>query len=188
MILVIDNYDSFTWNLVDLLLRVRTDVKVVRNDEATLDEIKAMHPEGILISPGPGRPEDSKLSVAVCREFLGKTPILGICLGHQLLGQLMDVPVVLAAAPMHGKTTQVAHDNKGLFSGLPNPMRVMRYHSLVLSNNPPPHQFEVTAWTSTQEIMGIRHKIHKFAGVQFHPESILTEEGEKIIRNWITSL
>ncbi|MEM7035503.1 MAG: aminodeoxychorismate/anthranilate synthase component II [Bacteroidota bacterium] len=187
-ILVIDNYDSFTYNLVDILRRSGHDVQVRRNDEISLAEVEAMAPDGILISPGPGRPEDSGVSVDIVKALVGEMPILGVCLGHQLLGEMFGMALQHAGQPMHGKTSQVDHDAQGVFEGLPQPMRVMRYHSLLLANNPLPEGLTVTATSESGEVMGIRHKILNFAGVQFHPESVLTECGDQIIRNWICTL
>ncbi len=187
MILVIDNYDSFTYNLVDLL-KQQTEVKVCRNDEFTPGLVTEMNPSGILISPGPGRPEDSGMTPEVVATFLPRLPILGICLGHQLLGQLLGGAVIRAQTPMHGKTSLVQHDGKGIFAGLPNPMTVMRYHSLVLDPLSLPVQWRVQAVTPASEIMGIRHKMYNLVGLQFHPESVLTGGGEKLIRNWVNSV
>lgn len=188
MILVVDNYDSFTYNLVDLVLRTGTPTRVVRNDEMTADEALALNPRGILISPGPGRPEDSNLSLKIVQKSLGKIPILGICLGHQLLGMLAGMEVQLAEKPMHGKTSYIHHRGESVFEGMPNPFQAMRYHSLLLGPSQTPADIDITAWTADGEIMGIHHKILNFAGVQFHPESILTEEGNRILRNWLSAL
>lgn len=188
MVLVIDNYDSFTWNLVDILRRGKRPVKVVRNDELNIDEIKALNPQGILISPGPGRPSDSGVSISVVRELASRVPLLGICLGHQLVGEEMGAQLVHADEPMHGRTSDIEHDGKGLFQGLPQPLRVMRYHSLLLSRENMPKDIVVSAATSSGDVMGIRHKIHNLAGVQFHPESILSDYGARIIENWLNSL
>lgn len=187
-ILVVDNYDSFTWNLVDLLRRGPMEVEVRRNDAVTVGEVREMAPDGILISPGPGRPSDSGVSTEIVRSFMGKVPILGVCLGHQLLGELFGMRLVHARAPMHGMTSLISHDGNGLFKGVPNPIRAMRYHSLLLDNTSPPRDVMITAATESGEVMGIRHKIFNFAGVQFHPESVLTEHGERMIGNWIQSL
>lgn len=188
MILIIDNYDSFTWNLVDLLRQGPFPVEVVRNDALAVEEVVVMAPRGILLSPGPGRPMDSGVSVDIVRGLAGKVPILGICLGHQLLGELHGMRLRHAEAPVHGKTSRLAHDGKGLFRGIPQEMRVMRYHSLVLDGSFLPEEIEVSARTHEGEIMGIRHKFLNFAGVQFHPESILTEWGDKMIDNWLEEI
>lgn len=187
MILVIDNYDSFTWNLVDILQRhVPTEVR--RNDKVTIQEIKSLNPKGILISPGPGRPEDSGISVEAARHFAGKIPILGICLGHQVLGELFGMKLIHAETPMHGKTSMISHDGAGLFRNLPNPLRVMRYHSLLLDNQNVPETLIIRAQSLNGEVMGLRHKFLNFAGLQFHPESILTESGWKLIENWLEDI
>ena len=188
MILVIDNYDSFTWNLVDLLHRGPFPVEVVRNDELSLEGLVDKKPLGIMISPGPGRPADSGLSLRITQSMYRKVPILGICLGHQLLGELFGMEVVHAPEPIHGKTSLLEHDGQGLFRNLPSPMQVMRYHSLLLNPDTIPHELEVSAATAEGHIMGIRHKSYKIAGVQFHPESIQTPEGNQLITNWLEDL
>jgi anthranilate synthase component 2 len=187
LILLIDNHDSFTWNLADILRR-RKEIRVVLNDEITVEEIAELKPQGILISPGPGRPAESGISPAVVRHFAGKIPLLGVCLGHQLIGELYGAKVVHGRVPFHGKTTDIQHSGKNIFLGLPQPLTVMRYHSLVLGNDGLPQDLEITAWTASGEVMGIRHKILPLEGVQFHPESILTKEGEHILFNWMGSL
>lgn len=188
MILVIDNYDSFTWNLVDLLRRCHPDVKVVRNDAHPVEELVGLQPQGILISPGPGRPEDSGVSPALLRAVIGKIPVLGICLGHQLIGQALGLELVHGSAPVHGKTFAVSHDGQGIFRGLHNPFRAMRYHSLILSPSHTSNGLEITASTESGEVMGIRHRGLLVEGVQFHPESILTEGGEVMVGNWIRQI
>lgn len=188
MIVVIDNYDSFTWNLVDILRRGPHPVEVYRNDAIGIQELTAKQITGVLISPGPGRPSDSGISTELVRALAGKVPILGVCLGHQLLGELYGMELQHAASPIHGKTSLVHHRQEGLFEGIPNPMRVMRYHSLLLANTPLPPEIEVTAQTADGEIMGICHKMISFAGVQFHPESILTTYGDRLLFNWLKSL
>lgn len=188
MILIIDNYDSFTWNLVDLLRQGPFPVEVRRNDAIVLEEVRKMEPRGILISPGPGRPADSGVSKEIVEQMKGELPLLGICLGHQLLGEVFGMELGHAETPMHGKTSLVKHDGKGIFKGIPAEIRVMRYHSLVLDNQILPGDIEVSATTSKGEIMGIRHKFLNFAGVQFHPESILTECGDKMIANWLEEI
>jgi len=188
MIVVIDNYDSFTWNLVDLVRRGPFPVEVYRNDAVQVEEVLALNPKGILISPGPGRPADSGISTPLVKAAVGKIPILGVCLGHQLLGEMFGMELVHAEAPVHGKTSWIHHDGKGLFEGISSPMRVMRYHSLLLSSETVPDEIQVTARTDAGEIMGLCHKLISFAGVQFHPESILTESGDLLLANWLTSL
>ncbi len=187
MILVIDNYDSFTFNLV-ALLRQEARVEVAKNDEISLETIISNPPAGIVISPGPGRPADSGISVTIVDQLTGKIPILGVCLGHQLIAEQMGAKVVHAARPMHGKTTLVLHKQNSLFANLPSPLQVMRYHSLVVCPASLPEELEVTAWTEQGEVMGIQHKIYNLAGIQFHPESILTPQGPDMIQNWIVEI
>lgn len=187
MVLVIDNYDSFTFNLVELLRRQK-QVVVLKNDEPFPESFQADQLEGILISPGPGKPIDSGISGLVIQKYLGIVPLLGICLGHQLIGEMFDAKVVKGLKPMHGKTSEVIHDGKGIFQAIPSPTRVMRYHSLIIDESDFPAELEVTAQTASGEIMGIRHKFYNLAGVQFHPESILTEDGDQMILNWIRTL
>jgi anthranilate synthase/aminodeoxychorismate synthase-like glutamine amidotransferase len=186
MVLVIDNYDSFTYNLVQYLGELGADVRVRRNDQITIGEIQAMAPEHILISPGPGRPEDAGVSVDVIRTFGPTTPILGVCLGHQAIGLVYGGVVTRASAPMHGKTSMVVHDGKGVFQGITTPLQAGRYHSLVIAKDRVPAELEVAG--TTQEdgtIMAVRHRAYPVHGVQFHPESILTEEGRRILRNFL---
>jgi len=186
MVLVIDNYDSFTYNLVQYLGELGAVIRVRRNDQVTLDEIAAMAPEQIVISPGPGRPEDAGVSVDVIRRFGPTTPILGVCLGHQAIGVVYGGIVCRAQAPMHGKTSTVVHDGKGVFAGLAAPFQAGRYHSLVISNDRVPGELEVAARTREDNtIMAVRHRAYPVHGVQFHPESVLTEEGRRILRNFI---
>jgi anthranilate synthase/aminodeoxychorismate synthase-like glutamine amidotransferase len=186
MVLVIDNYDSFTYNLVQYLGELGAVIRVRRNDQVTLDEIAAMAPEQIVISPGPGRPEDAGVSVDVIRRFGPTTPILGVCLGHQAIGVVYGGIVCRAQAPMHGKTSTVVHDGKGVFAGLAAPFQAGRYHSLVISNDSMPGELEVAARTREDNtIMAVRHRAYPVHGVQFHPESVLTEEGRRILRNFI---
>ncbi|MBQ0712929.1 MAG: aminodeoxychorismate/anthranilate synthase component II [Porticoccus sp.] len=192
MILMIDNYDSFTYNVVQYLGELKADVNVVRNDEITLDEIEALAPEKIVISPGPCTPNEAGISVAIIERFAGQIPILGICLGHQSIGQAFGGKVVRARAVMHGKTSPMYHNNVGVFRGLPNPFEATRYHSLIVDKASLPDCLEVTAWTQTEggdvdEIMGFRHREYAVEGVQFHPESILTENGHDMLENFLKS-
>lgn len=190
MILMIDNYDSFTYNVVQYLGELKADVKVVRNDEITVNEIADLAPEKIVISPGPCTPNEAGISVATIERFAGEVPILGICLGHQSIGQAFGGKVVRARAVMHGKTSPIYHNNSGVFRGLPNPFEATRYHSLVVERESLPDCLEVTAWTQTEdgeidEIMGFRHRELAVEGVQFHPESILTENGHDMLENFL---
>jgi anthranilate synthase component 2 len=187
MILVIDNYDSFTYNLVHLVGALSDNVKVVRNDKITLAEVQELAPERILLSPGPGRPEDAGIMPELIRELGGKIPLFGVCLGHQAIGQAFGGIVTYAPQLMHGKTSEVHHHNTGLFADVPNPLTATRYHSLVVDASTLPDCLEVTAWTEDGTIMGLRHKTMDIEGVQFHPESILTLQngGGKIIENWL---
>ncbi len=188
MILILDNYDSFTYNLVHLIAAHTSDYKVVRNDVHTVDEIRQMNPEGILISPGPGRPEDAGITEALIREMGTETPVLGVCLGYQAIGQVFGARVVHAPSLMHGKTSEVYHNENGLFHNVPVPFTATRYHSLVLANDTIPDTLEVTCKTSDGVLMGVKHKSYPIEGIQFHPESILTVEGPKLISNWVDSL
>ena len=186
MILVIDNYDSFTYNLVQYLGELGAELRVRRNDQITVGEIEAMAPEQILISPGPGRPEDAGISVDVIRRFGPSVPILGVCLGHQAIGVVYGGTVCRATTPMHGKTSTVVHDGKGLFHGIAEPFLAGRYHSLVISNEGLPSELEVAARTREDgTIMAVRHRSYAVHGVQFHPESVLTDEGRHILRNFL---
>jgi len=185
MILVIDNYDSFTFNLVQLIGRVEGDVIVRRNDQIGMEEIRRLAPRGIVISPGPGRPENAGISVDVIRQMGPTTPVLGVCLGHQGIGLTFGGRVVHAPTLMHGKTSQVFHSGSPLYKDVPSPFTATRYHSLVVSADDLPQELEVTARTEDGVIMGLRHKRYPIEGVQFHPESILTEKGEQIVRNWL---
>jgi anthranilate synthase component 2 len=186
MLLMIDNYDSFTYNLVQYLGELGEQVKVVRNDEATLDEIEAMAPARIVISPGPCTPNEAGISLAVIDRFKGRIPILGVCLGHQAIGQAFGGKVVHAKTLMHGKVSRINHAGKGVFAGLPSPYEATRYHSLAIERASCPPELEVTAWTDDGEIMGVRHASLPVEGVQFHPESILTEHGHALLRNFLT--
>jgi anthranilate synthase component 2 len=190
MLLMIDNYDSFTYNVVQYLGELGAEVKVIRNDELSVSEIEALQPERIVVSPGPCTPNEAGVSVAVLRHFAGKLPILGICLGHQAIGQAFGGEVIRARQVMHGKVSPVFHENQGVFSGLNNPLTVTRYHSLVVRREPLPDCLEMTAWTqledgSVDEIMGLRHREYMIEGVQFHPESILTDQGHELLDNFL---
>ncbi|BCX05969.1 MAG: glutamine amidotransferase [Candidatus Roseilinea sp.] len=185
MIIVIDNYDSFTYNLVQYLGELGAELRVFRNDQVTLDQLRALKPKGFVISPGPGTPQkDSGISNDVLREFSGQVPILGVCLGQQCMGYVFGGNVVRAPRLMHGKTSLIHHNGRDLFRGLPNPFEATRYHSLIVEEPLPP-ALEVTAFTTEGEVMGLRHKQHPTFGVQFHPESILTQGGKQIIANFL---
>lgn len=187
MILVIDNYDSFTYNIVQYLGELGADIQVVRNDEVTVKDILAKKPSHILISPGPCSPKEAGISVDVIKELAGKIPILGVCLGHQSIGYAFGGDIIRAGKLMHGKTSQISHDGKGVFKGLPNPFRATRYHSLVIKKETLPKDLIVTATSEDGEIMGVRHKTLPVEGVQFHPESILTESGKALLKNFLQS-
>ena len=188
MILIIDNYDSFTYNLVHLVARSGKELLVKRNDEITLDEIRALAPEGILISPGPGRPTDAGISCSVIRELGSTIPILGVCLGHQAIGEVYGGTVTYARTLMHGKTSEIHHDGQGLFKAVDEPCIATRYHSLVIDPASLPQDLVVTARSEDGTIMGVRHAKHPVHGIQFHPESLLTTEGPKMIANLVASL
>ncbi|WP_271410402.1 aminodeoxychorismate/anthranilate synthase component II [Pseudomonas sp. Q1-7] len=190
MLLMIDNYDSFTYNVVQYLGELGADVHVIRNDELSIAEIEALNPERIVVSPGPCTPNEAGVSLDVIRHFAGKLPILGVCLGHQSIGQAFGGDVVRARQAMHGKTSPVFHKDQGVFAGLNHPLTVTRYHSLVVKLETLPDELEITAWTqhedgSVDEIMGLRHKTLNVEGVQFHPESILTEQGHELLANFL---
>lgn len=185
MLLMIDNYDSFTYNLVQYFGELGEHVHTVRNDEITLADIAAMNPDRICISPGPKTPAQAGISVDILREFKGKVPILGVCLGHQAIGAAFGGNVIRAKQVMHGKTSLIAHTGVGVFKGLPSPFTVIRYHSLAIERSSLPSCLEVTAWTDDGEIMGVRHKEFDIEGVQFHPESILSEHGHKLLQNFL---
>ena len=187
MLLVIDNYDSFTYNLVQYFLELGEEVKVYRNDEIAIEEIARLKPTRIVISPGPCTPNEAGISVPVIQKFAGKIPVLGVCLGHQAIGQAFGGKIIRAKKVMHGKTSMIHHDGKTVFAGLPNPFEATRYHSLVIERKSLPDCLEVTAWTDDQEIMGVRHKKLAVEGVQFHPESILTTEGKKLLGNFLNA-
>jgi anthranilate synthase component 2 len=186
-VLVVDNYDSFVYNLVQYLGELGAAPLVHRHDELSLAEIEALEPDAVLISPGPGRPEDAGLSNEVIRRFAGRRPVLGVCLGHQCLGQVYGAEVVRAAEIMHGKTSLVHHTGVGVFAGLPSPFEATRYHSLVVDRGSVPAELEITAWTDDGTVMGLRHRHHEVPveGVQFHPESILTASGHDLLRNFL---
>jgi anthranilate synthase/aminodeoxychorismate synthase-like glutamine amidotransferase len=186
MLLVIDNYDSFTYNLVQYLGELGEDVRVVRNDEVTVEEIQRMSPAHIVISPGPCTPNEAGISLDVVAGLAGKIPILGVCLGHQAIGQAFGGKVIRAKEVVHGKTSRIFHDEKGLFAGLPNPFEATRYHSLIVARDSLPDCLEVTAKTWDEEIMGLRHKTLAVEGVQFHPESFLTTSGKDLLRNFVS--
>ena len=190
MLLMIDNYDSFTYNLVQYFGELGADVHVYRNDQITIDEIERLKPQHLVISPGPCTPNEAGISVAAIKHFAGKMPILGVCLGHQSIGQAFGGKIVHANAIMHGKTSMIHHKNAGVFEGLTNPFEATRYHSLVIEKTSIPDCLEVTAWTqdargNVDEIMGVRHKQYPIEGVQFHPESILTQHGHDMLRNFL---
>ena len=185
MLLMIDNYDSFTYNLVQYFGELGAQVKVYRNDEITLEQIALMKPEQLVISPGPCTPAEAGISVPAIREFAGKIPLLGVCLGHQSIGAAFGGKIVHAKRLMHGKTSPVHHQDVGVFKGLPNPVTCTRYHSLAIERESLPDCLEVTAWTDDGEIMGVRHKTLAVEGVQFHPESILTEHGHAMLKNFL---
>ena len=189
MVILVDNYDSFTYNLVQYLGELGAEVRVVRNDAVEVEDIREAQPDHIVISPGPGRPEDAGVTMDVIRELGKQTPILGVCLGHQAIGAVFGGSVVRAAVPMHGKTSTIQHDGRGIFSGLAEPFLASRYHSLVVSDEGLPPELEVTARTREDgAIMGLRHRSWPVYGVQFHPESILTADGRRLLRNFLEKL
>ncbi|AKW00910.2 aminodeoxychorismate synthase component 2 [Salmonella enterica] len=185
MILLIDNYDSFTWNFYQYFCELGAEVQVRRNDALTLAHIDALNPQKIVISPGPCTPNDAGISLAVIRHYAGRIPMLGVCLGHQAMAQAFGASVVRAAKVMHGKTSPITHNGQGVFRGLPSPLTVTRYHSLIVDPATLSECFEITAWSETQEIMGIRHREWDLEGVQFHPESILSEQGHALLKNFL---
>ncbi|SFN24265.1 anthranilate synthase component 2 [Formivibrio citricus] len=185
MLLMIDNYDSFTYNLVQYFGELGQDVQVYRNDEITLEQIEALKPQYLVISPGPCTPLEAGISVPAIKHFAGKLPIMGVCLGHQSIGEAFGGKIVHAKTLMHGKVSPVEHNNTGMFKGLPSPFNVTRYHSLAIERESLPDCLEVTAWTEDGEIMGVRHKTLAIEGVQFHPESILTEHGHQMLDNFL---
>jgi anthranilate synthase/aminodeoxychorismate synthase-like glutamine amidotransferase len=186
-VLVVDNYDSFVYNLVQYLGQLGADPVVRRNDELTLTDVEELQPSGIVISPGPGRPEDAGISVPLIKTLAGQVPILGVCLGHQAIGFAFGANVVRAAQLLHGKTSQVSHDGRGIFEDLPRPLTATRYHSLVVERVTLGDDLEVSAWAEDGTVMGIRHKALAVDGVQFHPEAVLTEAGHRLMANWLRS-
>jgi anthranilate synthase component 2 len=186
MLLMIDNYDSFTYNLVQYLGELGEDVKVARNDEISVDEIATLAPRHVVISPGPCTPNEAGVCLDLIRRFSGRIPILGVCLGHQAIGQAFGGRVVHAKALMHGKVSRIHHSGAGVFRGLPTPYEATRYHSLAIERSTCPAELEVTAWTEDGEIMGVRHRALAVEGVQFHPESILTQHGHALLRNFLS--
>ena len=185
MLLMIDNYDSFTYNLVQYLAEIGQEVKVVRNDKISIEEINKLNPRYIVISPGPCTPNEAGISLELIEAFKGKIPILGVCLGHQSIGQAFGGKIVHAKTIMHGKTSKIFHNNKGVFRGIKDPFVATRYHSLVIEKQTLPNCFDITAWTDDNEIMGIKHKELAIEGVQFHPESILSEYGHDLLKNFL---
>jgi anthranilate synthase/aminodeoxychorismate synthase-like glutamine amidotransferase len=185
MLLILDNYDSFTYNLVQYFGELGVEMKIFRNDALTVDEVKKLAPEKICISPGPCTPNEAGISLELIRELGPTTPILGVCLGHQSIGQVYGGDVVRADRLMHGKTSPIHHNNTSVFAGLPNPFEATRYHSLIVKRETLPDCLEITAWTAENEIMGLRHKEYPVHGVQFHPESILTENGKQILETFL---
>src|ERR1700724_19080 len=189
LVFVLDNYDSFTYNLVQYLGELGAEVEVRRNDQVTVADVETMQPERIVISPGPCTPQDAGISIGLVRHFVGKVPVLGVCLGHQAIGAAFGGKIVRAANLMHGKTSAVVHDNKSIFQGLPMPMTATRYHSLIVEEKSLHPELEVSAWTTKKNgkrtIMGLRHRRHPGGGVQFHPESVLTDAGKKLVENFL---
>ncbi len=185
MLLMLDNYDSFTYNLVQYFGELGQDVQVYRNDEITLEQIEALKPQYLVVSPGPCTPLEAGISVPAIKHFAGKLPILGVCLGHQSIGEAFGGKIIHAATLMHGKVSPIEHTGKGVFKGLPSPFNVTRYHSLAIERESLPDCLEITAWTDDGEIMGVRHKTLPVEGVQFHPESILTEHGHAMLDNFL---
>lgn len=187
MVLIIDNFDSFTYNLYHYFLILGEETIVKSRDEITIEEIKKLNPDYIVLSPGPGNPRDAKLPLEIIDSFKGIIPILGVCLGHQCIGHYFGANIIEGISPVHGKVHNISHQNKGLFRGIKNPLRVTRYHSLIISKKELPKELEITAETSEGEIMGIRHRKFNIEGVQFHPEAILTENGMDILKNFLRS-
>lgn len=188
MILVIDNYDSFTYNLVQYIEQIGIEVKVVRNDQIAIGEIEQLNPEFILLSPGPGNPDHAGICIEVVKHFFHKIPILGVCLGHQVIAQAFGGKIIKAKRPMHGKTSFITHDGKSIFAGLENSFKVTRYHSLIVEEKSLSQDLDITAKSEDGEIMGIRHRQYKVEGIQFHPEAILTENGLKMLQNFFSQM
>ena len=188
MIVMIDNYDSFTYNLVQYLEEIGVAVRVIRNDVMGVEEIQALNPEGIVISPGPGGPDDAGVSLEVVQAFAGRIPILGVCLGHQTIAQAFGAKIISARRLMHGKTSMITSDGEGIFQGFSKPFQAMRYHSLAVAEESMPDSLKITARSEDGEIMGLRHKKHKVEGIQFHPESIMTTVGKRLLRNFVKML
>jgi len=186
MLLMIDNYDSFTYNLVQYFGELGEEIEVFRNDKISIPEIEKLNPETLVISPGPGTPKDAGISLNLIQRFKGKIPILGVCLGHQCIGEAFGGRIISAPRLMHGKTSLIYHDEKGIFQGIFNPFEATRYHSLIIKKESIPECLEIIAWTEEQEIMGVKHKRYLVIGVQFHPESILTKEGKQLLKNFLT--
>ena len=187
MILMIDNYDSFTYNIVQYLREMNADLNVVRNDALTLEQVELLKPQAIIISPGPGNPDEAGISLGAIQRFSGKLPILGVCLGHQSIGQAFGGKIIRAKRLMHGKVSEVTGDGQGLFAGIERPFKAMRYHSLAIEKESLPECLSITATSEDGEIMGVRHKTHQTEGIQFHPESIMTPLGKKMLRNFLTA-
>jgi anthranilate synthase/aminodeoxychorismate synthase-like glutamine amidotransferase len=185
MVFVLDNYDSFTWNLVQYMGELGAEITVRRNDELTVDEVEALAPERVVLSPGPCTPQDAGISIELIRRMAGKVPLLGVCLGHQAIGAAFGGQVVRAAKLMHGKTSEVEHDRKTIFAGIASPMTCTRYHSLIVQEKGLPAELEISARTADGTIMGLRHRRFPVEGVQFHPESVLTEDGKRLIQNFL---
>jgi anthranilate synthase component 2 len=185
MVFVLDNYDSFTYNLVQYMGELGAEMTIRRNDELTPEEVESLHPDRILLSPGPCTPQDAGISIPLIRHFAGKVPILGVCLGHQAIGAAFGGKVVRAPKLMHGKTSEVIHDGRSLFSGIASPMTCTRYHSLIVAEDGLPRDLEITARTEDGIIMGLRHRKYRVEGVQFHPESVLTHDGKQLIQNFL---
>ena len=188
MIAVVDNYDSLTYNLVQSLAELGAHVVVYRNDELDVPALEALEPEAIILSPGPGAPDDAGITLEVIRALGGRAPLLGVCLGHQAIAQAFGARIVRAAQPMHGRTSPMFHDGRGVFAGLPSPFSATRYHSLVVERSSVPDALEVTAWTEDGEIMGLRHRLWPIEGVQFHPEALLTEHGHALLQTFLRTL